>query len=175
MNPIKAEKTKQRIKDNAKYSIPFKGNIIRVEAPAHKWKRHLKFCIDFLLPKGTPIMAAHSGTVIACQDRYKRAYKSPKFAGRRNFIVIRHTDRESSVYVHLQHRSIKVKEGQKVMRGQVIALSGQVGFATYPHLHFGIYRGIYGKGGVSIKVPLDKKYKFFEMPLYIAEDLGKYL
>jgi len=175
MNPIKAKKAKQKIKNNAKYSIPFKDNIIRVEAPAHKWKRHLKFCIDFLLPDGTPIVAARSGIVIACQDRYKRSYKSPKFAGRRNYIVIHHTNGENSVYVHLQHRSIKVKENQKVMRGQVIALSGQVGFATYPHLHFGVYRGTYGKGGVSIKVPFDKKYKFFEMPLYIAEDLGKYL
>ena len=175
MNSIKAKKTKQKIKNNKKYSIPFKDNILRVEAPAHKTERHLKFCIDFLLPKGTPIVAARSGTVIACQDRYKRAYKSPKFAGRGNFIVIRHTDRESSVYSHLQHRSIKVEEGQKVMRGQVIALSGRVGFATYPHLHFGVYRGEYRKGGVSIKVTFDKKYKFFEMPLYIAEDLGKFL
>jgi len=68
-----------------------------------------------------------------------------------------------------------VKKGQRVKRGQVIALSGQVGFATYPHLHFGVYRGEYGKGGVSIKVPFDKKYRLSEKPLRIAEDLGKYL
>lgn len=175
MNLIKAQKTKQKIKDNAKYSIPFKGNIIRVEAPAHKWKRHLKFCIDFLLPKGTPIVAARSGTVITCQDKYKRSYKSPKFMRRGNFIIIRHTGGETSIYVHLKYRSIKVKKDQRVKRGQVIALSGQVGFATYPHLHFGVYRGVRGKGDVSIKVPFYKKYKFFEMPLHIAEDLGKYL
>lgn len=175
MSQVKTKRIKQKIKNNAKYSIPFKGNIIRVEAPAHKWERHLNFCIDFLLPKGTPILAARPGTVIACHDKYKRSYKSPKFSGRRNFIVIRHTNGENSVYVHLQHRSIRVKEGQKAMRGQVVALSGQVGFATHPHLHFGVYRGAYGKGGVSIKVPFDKKYKFFEMPLYIAEDLGRYL
>lgn len=175
MHPIKVKRAKQKIKNNRRYSIPFKDNIIRVEAPAHKWKRHLKFCIDFLLSKGTPIVAARSGTVIACQDRYKRSYKSPKFAGRRNFIAIRHPDGKTSVYVHLQHRSIKVKKGQRVKRGQVIALSGQVGFATYPHLHFGVYRGAYGKGGVSIKVPFDKKYRLSEKPLRIAEELGKYL
>lgn len=175
MNSIKVKRTKQEIKNNTKYSIPFKDNIIRVEAPAHKTEHHLKFCMDFLLPVGTPIVVARSGTVIACQDRYKRSYKSPKFAGRRNFIIIRHTSRETSIYVHLKHRSIKVKKGQKVRRGQVIALSGQVGFATYPHLHFGVYRGVPWKGGVSIKVPFDKKYRAPEKPLHIAEDLGKYL
>ena len=162
------------IKKNTKYSIPFQDNILRIEAPAHKTERHLKFCIDFLLPKGTPIVAARSGTVITCQDRYKRSYKSPKFAGRRNFVVIRHTNGESSIYVHLKHRSIKVKNGQKVRRGQVIALSGQVGFATYPHLHFGVYRGVYLKGGVSVKITFDKKLGP-EIPLYVAEALGKYL
>lgn len=175
MSPIKVKRPEQKIKNDTKYSIPFKDNIFRVEAPFHKTKRHLKFCIDFLLPKGTQIVAARSGTVIACEDRYKRSYKSPKFAGRSNFIIIRHTNRETSIYVHLQHRSITVKKGQKVRRGQVIALSGQVGFATYPHLHFGVYRGVYGKGGVSIKVPFDKKYRAPEIPLHIAENLGKYL
>jgi murein DD-endopeptidase MepM/ murein hydrolase activator NlpD len=175
MNPIKGKRTKQKIKNNTKYSIPFKDNVIRVEAPAHEWERHLKFCIDFLLPKGTPIIAARSGTVIACQDRYKRSYKSPKFAGRRNFIIIRHTNGENSVYVHLKYRSIQVKKGQRVKRGQVIALSGQVGFATHPHLHFGVYRGVPWKGGVSIKVPFDKKYRAPEIPLRIAEHSGKYL
>ena len=175
MNSIKVKRTKQKIKNNTKYSIPFKDNILRVEAPAHKTKRHLKFCIDFLLPKGTPIVAARSGTVIACQDRYKRSYKSPKLAGRGNFIIIRHTNMETSIYVHLKHRSIKVKKGQKVRKGQVIALSGQVGFATYPHLHFGVYRGVRDKGGFSIKVLFDKKYRAPEIPLHIAEDLGKYL
>ena len=174
MSQIKIRGTKQKIKNNTEYSIPFKDNVLRVKAPAHNTKRHLKFCIDFLLPKGTPIVAARSGTVIACQDRYKRSYKSPKFAGRGNFIIIRHTKTvETSIYVHLKHRSIKVKKGQKVRRGQVIALSGQVGFATYPHLHFGVYRGVREKGGVSIKVPFDKKYRAPEIPLHIAEDLGK--
>ena len=157
-----------------KYSLPFKDNIIRVQAPAHKAERSLKFCIDFLLPEGTPIVAARSGTLVACQDKYKRSYKSSKFAGRRNFVVIRHSNGENSVYVHLKHHSIKAKKGQKVKRGQVIALSGQVGFATYPHLHFGVYHGEYLKGGVSVKIVFDKKIGP-ERPLYLAEALGKYL
>jgi len=176
MSQIKIKKGKigEKIKRNMKYSIPFKDNIIRVQAPAHKTERSLKFCLDFFLPEGTPIVAARSGMVIACQDRYKRSYKSPKFTGRRNFVVIHHTNGENSVYVHLKHHSIKVKRGQRVKRGQVIALSGQVGFATYPHLHFGVYRGVYLKGGVSVKIAFNKKLRP-EIPLSLAEALGRYL
>jgi len=154
--------------------MPFRDNIIRVQAPAHKTERSLKFCIDFLLPVGTPVVAACSGTVIACQDRYKRSYKDPKFAVRRNFVVINHNNGESSVYVHLRYRSIRVKKGQKVKQGQVIALSGRVGFATYPHLHFGVYRGEYQKGGVSVQIAFNKEIGP-ERPLHLAEALGKYL
>ncbi|MDI6883268.1 MAG: M23 family metallopeptidase [Patescibacteria group bacterium] len=112
MNPIKAKKTKQKIENNARYSLPFKDNILRVEAPAHKAEQHLKFCIDFLLPKETPIVTARSGTVIACQDGYKRLYKSPKFAGRGNFVIIRHTNKEANSYVHLQYcpRSLRGRQ-----------------------------------------------------------------
>jgi murein DD-endopeptidase MepM/ murein hydrolase activator NlpD len=41
--------------------------------------------------------------------------------------------------VHLMHCSARVRVGQRVMTGQVIALSGSTGYATYPHLHVGVY------------------------------------
>ena len=171
MRAIEAKKVRHK-KINMKYSIPFRDNIIRIQAPAHKTERSLKFCIDFLLPVGTPVVAARSGTVINCQGRYKRSYKDPKFAGRRNFVVINHTNGESSVYVHL--KSIRVKNGQKVKQGEVIGLSGRVGFATYPHLHFGVYWGEYQKGGASVQIAFNKEIGP-ERPLYLAEALGKYL
>jgi len=51
-----------------------------------------------------------------------------------------HKNGEVSVYAHLQEGSLEVGPHEKVKKGQVIALSGQTGYATYPHLHFGIYR-----------------------------------
>jgi murein DD-endopeptidase MepM/ murein hydrolase activator NlpD len=45
-----------------------------------------------------------------------------------------------TVYAHLQRPL--VKEGQWVSRGQKIALSGQSGHASGPHLHFEIRKGV---------------------------------
>ncbi len=53
-----------------------------------------------------------------------------------NVIVIKHTDLLYSLMAHLQQGSIKVKEGDFVRRGQVIAKVGNSGRSPYPHLHF---------------------------------------
>ena len=43
-------------------------------------------------------------------------------------------------YVHVAHRSSRVKVGDRVTRGQVICSSGSVGFSPEPHLHFTAFR-----------------------------------
>jgi murein DD-endopeptidase MepM/ murein hydrolase activator NlpD len=43
-------------------------------------------------------------------------------------------------YVHIQHKSAKVKVGDRVKRGQVLCASGSVGFSPEPHLHFTAFR-----------------------------------
>ena len=49
-------------------------------------------------------------------------------------VIIRHAKGWSSVYAH--GSKLKVRPGQRVLRGQVIALSGASGRVTGPHLHF---------------------------------------
>ena len=89
--------------------------------------------IDIGLPIGTPIKSAAGGRVIALgnQDRYcyKGAYGK--------FVLIRHYNGLTTLYAHLS--LIKVKVGQEVKRGQVVGYSGVTGYATGPHLHFGVY------------------------------------
>jgi murein DD-endopeptidase MepM/ murein hydrolase activator NlpD len=53
-----------------------------------------------------------------------------------NRIVIDHGNGEFSVMVHLKKNSIRVKRGDRVRQGQVIAQVGQSGLSTNPHLHF---------------------------------------
>ena len=53
-----------------------------------------------------------------------------------NFVMIDHGNGECSVMVHLKKNSIRVKRGDRVKRGQMVAQVGQSGLSTEPHLHF---------------------------------------
>lgn len=55
-----------------------------------------------------------------------------------NSIVIRHADHLYSQLSHLKPGSLKVKKGDSVKRGDLLALCGNSGRSPYPHLHFQI-------------------------------------
>lgn len=55
-----------------------------------------------------------------------------------NTVVIKHAEHEFSVYSHLKRDSIKVKVGDEVVAGRVIAQCGNSGRSTGAHLHFGL-------------------------------------
>ena len=81
--------------------------------------------IDISVPEGTPIKATENGTVI---------YSGSELANFGNLILVSHSDGWVSAYAHASAN--KVKRGETVTRGQVIALSGRSGNATAPKLHF---------------------------------------
>jgi murein DD-endopeptidase MepM/ murein hydrolase activator NlpD len=88
--------------------------------------------LDFRVPNGTPVAAMNDGTVLLARPLY--------FEG--NFVVIDHGQGLLTLYLHLSE--FKVKEGDRVKRGQVIGLSGGTGRATGPHLHVGVrWQGTY--------------------------------
>ena len=84
---------------------------------------------DFRAKVGTAVRASNSGIVRLAKDRY--------YAG--GSVVIDHGFNIFSQYYHLSE--IKVKEGQRVKKGDIIALSGDSGRVTGAHLHFGIFAG----------------------------------
>ncbi len=87
--------------------------------------------IDFVAGVGTPVAAAAGGVVITAE--YHPAYG--------NLIEIDHGNDFSSRYAHLS--SLDVKSGQVVKRGQKIAMSGNTGRSTGPHLHFEVrFKGV---------------------------------
>ncbi|MGW1784421.1 M23 family metallopeptidase [Streptomyces sp. NPDC002143] len=86
---------------------------------------------DFAVPTGTKVMAAHGGTVVKAGGN--GAGDGPAYG---NAIVIKHANGVYSQYAHLSH--INVKVGQVVKTGQKIALSGNTGNSSGPHLHFEI-------------------------------------
>lgn len=103
--------------------------------------------IDVPAPKGTKVLAAKSGTVLTS------AYNK---GGYGNYVVVRHSSGNTTLYAHLSSRS--VKEGDSVKQGQVIGLVGSTGRSTGNHLHYEIrvndvridpvtkYRGLTYKG-----------------------------
>ncbi|WP_406331974.1 M23 family metallopeptidase [Streptomyces sp. NBC_00203] len=86
---------------------------------------------DFAVPSGTEVVAAHGGTVVKTGGN--GAGDGPAYG---NAIVIKHGNGTYSQYAHLSR--IDVKVGQIVATGQHIALSGNTGNSSGPHLHFEI-------------------------------------
>jgi murein DD-endopeptidase MepM/ murein hydrolase activator NlpD len=86
---------------------------------------------DFAVPSGTPVHAVHGGTVVKAGGN--GAGDGPAYG---NAVVIKHGNGTYSQYAHLSR--IHVKAGQIVKTGQKIALSGNTGNSSGPHLHFEI-------------------------------------
>lgn len=89
--------------------------------------------IDIAAPIGTPVQAALGGVVLDTgnTDLVRRCYSFGKW------IMVVHGNGLSTIYSHLS--AIDVSKGQSVRTGQVIGLSGMSGYATGPHIHFGVY------------------------------------
>ncbi|WP_420316375.1 peptidoglycan DD-metalloendopeptidase family protein [Ekhidna sp.] len=91
--------------------------------PIYKVKK-MHLGTDFSCPLGTEIIAPANGTVA----------KVEKKEGYGNLLTIDHGDKMVTRYAQLSE--FKVKEGDEVKKGNVIALSGNSGASTAPHLHY---------------------------------------
>ncbi|GEM45574.1 LysM peptidoglycan-binding domain-containing M23 family metallopeptidase [Deinococcus cellulosilyticus] len=84
--------------------------------------------IDIMGKTGSPILAARPGTVTEARwDATGYGY----------MVLIDHGDGLKTRYSH--NSKLLVTPGQQVQQGQTIALMGQTGFATVPHLDFRVY------------------------------------
>ncbi|MBX4189424.1 M23 family metallopeptidase [Candidatus Parcubacteria bacterium] len=88
---------------------------------------------DFRAPEGTPVLAMNAGVVRLAK----------KFTIYGNTVVIDHGLGLQTLYMHLSQTNVQV--GERVERGQVIAKSGQTGYAEAAHLHISVRIG-----GISI-------------------------
>jgi murein DD-endopeptidase MepM/ murein hydrolase activator NlpD len=80
--------------------------------------------IDLAAPEGTEILAAHDGTVV---------FVSESWSGYGKIVVIK-GDRFMTAYGHNSRN--RVRKGDRVEKGDIIAEVGQTGDASGPHLHF---------------------------------------
>jgi len=90
----------------------------------HKWKAHLG--IDYAARRGTPIVAAGSGTIIW----------AARMGSYGNLVKIRHSDGYETRYAHMKSFRRGIHRGKRVKKGQTIGYVGTTGRSTGPHLHF---------------------------------------
>lgn len=83
--------------------------------------------VDFAVSRGTKVLVSGDGEVVIA-----------KYSGSAgNYIAVRHGRQYATRYMHLD--KILVKPGQRVKKGQTIALSGNTGRSTGPHLHYELH------------------------------------
>jgi murein DD-endopeptidase MepM/ murein hydrolase activator NlpD len=86
--------------------------------------------LDYAVPEGSLVKASASGWVI---------FKGWDFRYG-NWLIIQHPNDYTTYYGH--NRAILVQVGEKISAGQLVAISGNSGRSTAPHLHFEIrHRG----------------------------------
>ncbi|MDI2141192.1 MULTISPECIES: M23 family metallopeptidase [unclassified Pseudomonas] len=132
-----------------RYPFPWRGGPFRLSQGANGDYSHYgpknKYAMDIAMPVGTPIIAARAGVVVKTENSQSGRGTDPSG----NFVRILHDDGTMGVYLHLKQGSVSVREGQRVAVGSPLALSGNTGNSSGPHLHFVVQRNT-GGGLVSI-------------------------
>ncbi|MDB5266066.1 MAG: putative zinc metalloprotease [Parcubacteria group bacterium] len=94
--------------------------------------------VDIGMPIGTPVHAALSGVVLGTGNTdtaHNAAGQQCLSFGK--WVMIKHANGLDTMYAHLSE--IDVAKGDALSTGDVLGYSGMTGYATGPHLHFGVY------------------------------------
>lgn len=142
--------------DSYVYSLPYAaGQTFSVSQGYHGKFSHTgpdEYATDWKMSPGTPVHAARGGVVVQSKDDSDVGGPSRKFENYANCVLIRHSDGTIGIYAHLLKGGNRVKVGDKVNVGDLIALSGNTGFTSGPHLHFSVFKTKSGKERESIPV-----------------------
>lgn len=85
-------------------------------------------------------ITAHSdGEVVEYRTNYMTTDTSGNSYG--NYVKIKHQSGYYTLYAHMQYKSVCVKTGDRVKKGQVIGYMGNTGYSKGGHLHFELIRG----------------------------------
>ncbi len=83
--------------------------------------------IDIALPEGTPLVAVQDGIVLGI-------WESVSYG-----LVLRYETIEGLLVMYAHLESVCVLEGEAVLKGDIVAYSGNSGYSTNPHLHYTIF------------------------------------
>ncbi|HKS35402.1 MAG TPA: murein DD-endopeptidase MepM [Enterobacteriaceae bacterium] len=113
--------------------------------------------VDFAMPQGTPVLSVGDGEVVVAKRSGAAGY----------YVAIRHGRTYTTRYMHL--RKILVKPGQKVKRGDRIALSGNTGRSTGPHLHYEVWINQQVVNPLTAKLPRTEGLTGSDRTDYLAQ------
>lgn len=135
--------------DSYVYSLPYlRGSGYRIGQGFNGTLTHHgneRYAVDFVMPVGTPILAARDGVVIGVKQDSDQGGGDESFAEMANVIMVRHSDGTTADYKHFRFRGATVRLGQKIKAGDLLGYSGNTGYSTGPHLHFMVYKALDGK------------------------------
>jgi len=126
------------------YAYPLADTPLRIEQSWGGGFSHFnaenRYGVDFAADIGATVIAARAGTVMEIEAAHVRGDggNGGDGIGRANFVRIVHDDGSMALYAHLHTDGVLVRPGQRVRKGEAIALSGDTGFTTGPHLHFAV-------------------------------------
>jgi Peptidase family M23 len=106
---------------------PLEGIITRGFEFSHIDPENSHAGIDLATPRGTPVLAIAAGTVISSDW-------TPRYGNR---VIVDHGGGMISMYGH--NELLLVEAGDRIRAGSPIALSGNSGISTAPHLHLEIW------------------------------------
>lgn len=119
------------------------------------------------MPEGTPILAAREGVVASVVQNNNETCLREECKKMSNYILIYHSDGSFAEYAHIQCNGAFVTVGDTVIKGEVIAISGCMGYAKVPHPHFVWFLPDFEKRRtVTTKFRIGKGSTF----AYLAED-----
>jgi murein DD-endopeptidase MepM/ murein hydrolase activator NlpD len=144
------------VPDDYVYSLPFAAGTTHRITQGYDGKfSHTgpnEYAIDWQMPEGTAVCAARGGLVVKMKEDSDRGGASMKYDPYNNYVLIRHADGTLGHYCHLKKGGVAVHPGQIVQTGDFIALSGDTGFSSGPHLHFSVFMTRNGRDRESIPV-----------------------
>jgi murein DD-endopeptidase MepM/ murein hydrolase activator NlpD len=124
------------------------------------WRAHQG--VDYAAPAGTRVRAVGDGVV--------------EFAGRQggygNMVILRHDNRYSTAYAHLNAFGRGIRNGARVAQGDTVGLVGQTGWATGPHLHYEFRVAGAALNPLSVPLPAGTPVARHDMDAFRAKTLA---
>lgn len=100
--------------------------------------------VDYAAPRGTPIMSSGDGVVTFAGTK----------TGYGKTVIIKHGERYSTLYAHMNRLGKGMRRGKRVKQGQTIGTVGSTGWATGPHLHYEFRVDGAHRNPLTVKLPL---------------------